>query len=122
MKLGDFAFFYASGGKGSLKPGITGIMKVVKEHVVDWTMYDEGAYGYAEPKDRGPDDKPKWSLVHVQFVRKLNQPVGLAELKTYCAPGQPLADMQLLRNGRISVSKVSQQEWDFITTELIRDA
>ena len=30
MKVGDLAFFYASGGKGKLQPGITGIMEIVK--------------------------------------------------------------------------------------------
>jgi len=31
MKQGDQAFFYASGGKKGLVPGITGIMEIVKE-------------------------------------------------------------------------------------------
>ena len=31
MKQGDMAFFYASGGKGGLKPGIVGIVEIVKE-------------------------------------------------------------------------------------------
>lgn len=35
MKLGDLAFFYASGGKQGRVPGIVGIMEVVREHEAD---------------------------------------------------------------------------------------
>ena len=39
MKLGDLAFFYASGGKKGRVPGIAGIMEVVKEHEADPSTY-----------------------------------------------------------------------------------
>lgn len=76
MKLGDLAFFYASGGKQGRLPGITGIMEVVKEHEVDPSAFDENsAYYVANAKTRGTVEKPRWSMVHVEFRKKLSKPV-----------------------------------------------
>lgn len=43
----------------------------------------------------------------------------LAELKKYIQTGGALAKMQEFTAARLSVSKVSQEEWDFITQKLI---
>ena len=48
MKQGDLGFFYASGGKQSRKPGITGIVEIVREHEPDMTAFDDNAYGFVE--------------------------------------------------------------------------
>ena len=48
MKQGDLGFFYASGGKQSRKPGITGIVEIVREHEPDMSAFDENAYGFVE--------------------------------------------------------------------------
>lgn len=59
MKKGDLAFFYASGGKSGRKPGIVGIMEVVREHEPDATTSDESSYGYVEKeKVRSPSVSP----------------------------------------------------------------
>ncbi|QIW97507.1 hypothetical protein AMS68_003025 [Peltaster fructicola] len=121
MKKGDLAFFYASGGSGKLKPGITGIMEVVKEHEADFTVDDEDAYGYVEPGKRGTADKPQWSLVHVEFRKKLSAPVALKKLQEHAGAGQPLQGMQVLTNSRVSVSKVNEKQWTFILDELIQE-
>jgi predicted RNA-binding protein with PUA-like domain len=42
-------------------------------------------------------------------------PLGLKELRELGKPGQPLENMQLLKQSRLSVSKVSAEEWDFLT-------
>lgn len=41
--------------------------------------------------------------------------ITLSELRKFGKPGGALEDMQLLKMSRLSVSKVSKAEWDFIT-------
>ena len=56
-------------------------------------------------------DKPRWSLVHVEFRRKFAVPVPLRELREMGQAGGPLDGMQMLRQSRLSVSRVSEAEW-----------
>jgi predicted RNA-binding protein with PUA-like domain len=127
MKKGDLAFFYHSNCK---EPGIVGTMEIVQEHSPDCkrlplsrqrhksrltgipvTAQNPKA-PYYDPKDKASD--PKWSVVHVVFRSKFDVELGLKELKELCAPGKPLENMQMLKQTRLSVSKVSADEWDFI--------
>lgn len=117
MKKGDLAFFYASQGKGKLQPGITGIMEVVKEHEPDFTVEDEDAIGYIEPAKRAKENQ--WSLVHVEYRKKLKSPVTLKELQKFASGNGVLKDMQVIKQSRLSVTKVSEKEWNFIVNELI---
>lgn len=111
MKEGDLAFFYASGGKN---PGIVGIMEIVKEHEPDVTAWNVKSYGFVEKeKDRG-----KWCVVHVEYRNKLKQPVYRSELQKHLGDG-PLGKMQEFNAARLSVSKVSEDEWNFIHQNLI---
>lgn len=115
MKKGDLAFFYASGGKSGRKPGITGIMEIVKEHEPDQTTSDEGSYGYVkDEKARG-----KWCVVHVEYRNKLTKPVHLSELQKYMEGSGVLSKMQVLKQSRLSVTSVTEEEWNFITENLI---
>lgn len=41
-------------------------------------------------------------------------PIGLKELRELGKPGGPLELMQLLKQSRLSVSKVSSEEWRFL--------
>ena len=59
-------------------------------------------------------DKNRWSLVHVKFVKKFAVPVPLRELRELGGPGRPLREMQMLKQTRLSVSRVSAGEWDFL--------
>ncbi len=59
-------------------------------------------------------ENPKWDIVYVQFVRKFADIVKLSELKTYAEPGGALGKMQMLKQGRLSVSAVAPKEWEFI--------
>lgn len=115
MKQGDLAFFYASQGK---QPGITGIIEVVKEHEADFTVTDEGSIGYVEPAKRGKHGN-QWSLVHVEFRKKLSKPVTLKQLQKFSNPNGILSNMQVVNQSRLSVSRVSEKEWDFIVENLI---
>ncbi|EGP87811.1 uncharacterized protein MYCGRDRAFT_26867, partial [Zymoseptoria tritici IPO323] len=111
MKVGDLAFFYASGGKQGRKPGIVGIMEIVKAAEIDQTVYDENSLGYVEKeKDRG-----RWVAVQVEYRSKLTKPVYLSELQKYKGGSGVLSNMQELTAARLSVSKVSEEEWNFIT-------
>lgn len=50
--------------------------------------------------------------MHVEFRRKLERPVGLVELKKYAS--KELSTLPLLKMGRLSVSAVPVECWEFI--------
>ncbi|TDZ13977.1 Thymocyte nuclear protein 1 [Colletotrichum spinosum] len=111
MRKGDQAFFYHSNCK---EPGIVGIMSITKEHSPDWNacINDNSYYD-----DSAPHDGSKWSLVHVKIEHKFPKIVPLSLLKEV-GPKGPLQNMQLLKLGRLSVNKVTEEEWN----EIIRMA
>ncbi|KAI0155773.1 PUA-like domain-containing protein, partial [Pestalotiopsis sp. NC0098] len=109
MQKGDLAFFYQSNCK---EPGIVGTMEIVQEHSPDLSAHDPKAPYYdASSKP----DNPKWSVVHVEFRSKFKQLIGLKELREMGKMGSPLENMQLLKQSRLSVSRVSQDEWTYLT-------
>lgn len=59
-------------------------------------------------------DNPKWSVVYVEFRSKFKQPIGLKELREMGKPGQPLEEMQVLKQSRLSVSRVSPAEFRYL--------
>ena len=89
MRKGDEAFFYHS----NIGLEIVGIVRVSQA-------------GLADPSD--PDGK--WAAVKVKPVRKLDRPVTLKEIKADPA----LADMELVRQSRLSVAEVRPVEWRHI--------
>ncbi|KAI7484876.1 hypothetical protein KC357_g3142 [Hortaea werneckii] len=116
MKKGDLAFFYASGGKKGRTPGIVGIMEIVQEARPDPSANQKSSPYFEEDEKK----REKWICVGVEYRKKLTTPVSLAELKKYSADGNgALSDMDLFTKARQSVSKVSAQEWKFITELLI---
>jgi predicted RNA-binding protein with PUA-like domain len=86
MKKGDEVFFYHSNEGVE----IVGIAKVVKEAYPDPTTED-----------------PNWVVVDFKPVRKLKNPVSLAMIKAESS----LANMALVRLGRLSVQPVTEEEW-----------
>ena len=56
-------------------------------------------------------DNRRWSLVHVEFRQKFAVPIKLKELREMGGPGGPLASMHMLKQSRLSVSRVSKEEW-----------
>ncbi|KAI1431348.1 PUA-like domain-containing protein [Xylaria sp. CBS 124048] len=113
MKKGEMAFFYHSNCK---EPGIVGTMEIVREHSPDESAHDPGA-PYYDPSSK-PED-PKWSVVHVKFHSKFVTPIGLKELREMGKPGMPLENMQMLKQSRLSVSRVSPSEWEHVM-DLVR--
>ena len=59
-------------------------------------------------------ENPKWCKVRVSFRQKFPDFVKLKELQKYAREGGILQNMQTLKQSRLSVSKVSKKEWDFI--------
>jgi predicted RNA-binding protein with PUA-like domain len=84
MRHGDEAFFYHS----MSDKAVVGIMRITREAQPD-------------PKD------PNWVSVRVEPVKALERPVTLAEIKA-----EPrLAKMELIRQSRLSVAPVTDEEW-----------
>jgi predicted RNA-binding protein with PUA-like domain len=108
MRAGDLAFFYHS---NCAVPGIAGVMRVVEEHSIDESAFDP-THPYYDPKSTR--DKPKWELVKVEFVKKFDELITLRELKSFAEKGGALETMQMIRQGRLSVSSVQPAQWRFI--------
>lgn len=52
----------------------------------------------------------------MSFRQKLQTPITLKDLRELQAQkDSPLANMQMLKQSRLSVSKVSSGEWEFLT-------
>lgn len=87
MKKGDEAFFYHS----MSDKAVVGIMRIAREAQPD-------------PKDN------EWVSVRVEPVRELQRPVTLAEIKA-----EPrLSKMELIRQSRLSVAPVRDEEWKVV--------
>ena len=101
MKIDDQVFFYHS---MSNPQAIVGICEVVKEGYPDPTALDPKHENYDPDSHR---DDPTWFAVDLRAVAPLAHPVTLPEIKKR----QELAEMAVLRIGRLSVSPVTAKEW-----------
>ena len=105
MNVGDQVLFYHSACK---TPGVAGIAEVVREGYPDFTARDPESK-YYDPK--ASEDNPRWYMVDVRFVRKLERLIPLSELKA----NPQLEDMPLLKRGnRLSIMPVDPQHWQQI--------
>ncbi len=105
MSIGDQAFFYHSSCK---VPGIVGVMQIASVAYPDHTAFDPNEH-YYDPKSKS--DNPTWVMVDVEFIRKLDSPVTLQELRQY----PQLSGMRLLQRGnRLSITPLDKTHWDFI--------
>ena len=87
MKKGDEAFLYHS----MSDKAVVGIMRIARE---------------VQPDPRDKD----WVSVRVEPVKPLSRPVTLAEIKA-----EPrLAKMELIRQSRLSVAPVRDDEWKVV--------
>lgn len=89
MKRGDRAFFYHSGEARA----IVGVAEIVKE-------------AYPDPSD----ETGRFVMVDVKALEPVPKPVTLQAMKAE----KGLADLALLRQGRLSVVPVSAEEWRVI--------
>ena len=105
MNPGDMAFFYHS---NCAVPGIVGTMEIISEAYPDQTAFDPSAK-YYDPKS--DPENPRWLMVDVQFRRKLENMVSLADLRAE----KSLVEMRVLQRGnRLSVTPVTLAQWNQI--------
>jgi len=104
MKVGDLAFFYHSNAEPS---AIVGIAEVVREGYPDPGAFDR-KNEYYDPKSN--PDAPTWFMVDVRAVEKLPRAVTLPEIKADSA----LSQMELVKQGRLSVTPVTAAEWEHV--------
>lgn len=86
MKLGDKGFFYHS--REGLE--VVGIVEVCAEIHPDSTTDDE-----------------RWECVDIKSVQALPKPVTMKDIKA----NPDLSDMVLVKNSRLSVQPVTEEEW-----------
>ena len=89
MKKGDEVLFYHSNEGVE----IVGIAKVVKEFYQDPTTEEKA-----------------WVVVDLKPVKKLKKPVTLLQIKAE----KSLANMDLVRLGRLSVQTIKPEEWEVV--------
>jgi len=89
MQIGDRGFFYHS----QSEKAVVGIVEVIAEAHPDSTI-----------------DDPRWECVDIKAIRPFKTAVSLE----MCKSDGRLDDMILLKNSRLSVQPVSEQEWKII--------
>lgn len=89
MRVGDLGFFYHS----QKEKAIIGIVEVIA----------------AAHPDSSTDD-PRWECVDIKAIAPMARPVTLDEVKADPA----LVNMALIKQARLSVQPVSEDEWDHI--------
>ena len=89
MKIGDKCFFYHS----NIGKEIVGIVEVIKEHYPDKT-----------------DQSGRFVAVTVKFLKRLNQPVSLEEIKKY----KELSHLSLIKQSRLSVMPIDSKSWKIL--------
>ena len=89
MKKGDQCFFYHS----NIGKEIVGIVEVIKEAYLDKT-----------------DKSMRFVAITVKFVKKLNNPISLDEIKKV----KELSHLSLIRQSRLSVMPVDSKSWKIL--------
>ena len=89
MAVGDLGFFYHS----QTERAVVGIVEIC-----------------AAAHPDGTDETGTWECVDIRAVRPMPRPVTLAQVKAEAA----CADMALVRLSRLSVSPVTEAEWNAV--------
>ena len=89
MKVGDLGFFYHS----QSDKAVVGIVEVISEVHPDSTTED-----------------PRWECVDVKAVAAMPNPVTISE----CKSDPRLSEMVLVKNSRLSVQPVTEEEWAIV--------
>ena len=89
MKKGDLCFFYHS----NIGKEIVGIVKVIKQAFIDKT-----------------DKKKRFLAVQVRFVKELNTPISLEEIKK----NKEISHLPLIKQSRLSVMPIDYKSWKII--------
>ena len=89
MKKGDKCFFYHS----NIGKEIVGIVEVIKEAYLDKT-----------------DKSGRFVAITVKFLKKLNKPIKLEEIKK----NKQLSHLSLIKQSRLSVMPIDSKSWKII--------
>ncbi len=89
MKKGDKCFFYHS----NIGKEIVGIVEVIKEAYLDKT-----------------DKSGRFVAITVKFLKKLNKPLKLEEIKK----NKQLSHLSLIKQSRLSVMPIDSKSWKII--------
>jgi predicted RNA-binding protein with PUA-like domain len=101
MSVGDEVLFHHSSVN---PPGVAGLARVVRTRVVDETQFDPKSKYFDEKATR---EKPIWDCVDVEYVSTFPHFVSINRIRADAA----LADMVVLRQGRLSVQPVKEHEF-----------
>ena len=108
MQPGDDVLFYHS---SCASPGIVGLARIAGPAAPDETQFDPASPYFDAKATR---EHPRWLQIDVELVRR-TRPLPLAEMRA--AP--ELASMQVLRRGnRLSITPVTDAEWDAVLAKL----
>ena len=109
MREGDRLLFWHSSCPA---PGVAGLAEIVVPAYPDPTQFDPGSLYYDQ---KSASSAPRWLAVDVRFLRKTRL-LNLAELRQHPL----LLNMTVLKRGnRLSISSLSENEWRYITEELL---
>ena len=89
MKKGDLCFFYHS----NIGKEIVGTVQVTKEHYIDKT-----------------DKSGRFVAVTVKFLKKLDKPVALEDIKK----NKDLSHLSLIKQSRLSVMPIDSKSWKIL--------
>ena len=104
VKVGDLVLINHS---NIPEPAVVGIAEIVREGYPDFTALDPENEHF-DPKSSARN--PIWYMVDVRYVKAFRRPVTLEKIK-----GNPLlADMTLVKRGRLSIQPVTPEEWRVI--------
>jgi len=110
MKVGDGVLFYHS---SCPEPGIVGLAQVASTAYPDDTQFERKGKYFDAAASR---ENPRWFMVDVKLVKKTRL-LSLDEMRT--AP--ELATMRVLQRGnRLSITPVTDAEWNAVLERLAR--
>ena len=89
MKKGDQCFFYHS----NIGKEIVGIVQIIKEAYLDKT-----------------DKSGRFVAVNVKFIKKLDKPISLEEIKK----NKQLSHLSLINQSRLSVMPIDSKSWKIL--------
>lgn len=90
-------------------PGIVGIAEIAREAYPDHTAFDAGDKHYDANSD---PENPRWLMVDIKLIRKLNRNISLTELRQHA---EHMENFRLLQRGnRLSLFPVDKQHWQYI--------
>ncbi|MEX2961776.1 EVE domain-containing protein [Microbulbifer sp. TYP-18] len=104
VQVGDGVLFYHSACR---VPAVVGTAEVVRAAYADPAQFDPGSK-YFDPRSSAA--KPRWYCVDIRWGSQFARPVPLAAIKR----DPELAEMVLVRQGRLSVQPVTAREWQRI--------